>query len=460
VTVAELEDWFRGHAGTQRDALEAIGKRYVDELRALDDDELARAIRLLKKKLGSPKLAGELAALLAAIHDGRVARPAAPAPPAPSPTPRPSPGPIAPDATEAALVAAIEAAPEAHAPYLVYGDWLESHGDPRGELIAYGAQLAKHPGQRDMRARHRAHVLAAIMPALADLDDVVTDVTWHMGFIAKCRVALTMERFNAERPDVSIADLVRALVDDPAPARFLQHLTVGIVRHDDQRYQGVIDVLAARPRPALRTLHLGDFDPDDCELNWSSIGDCARLWPMVPGLRALVLRSGDMRIGPVSLPALERLATITGGLDEHSLRELARADWPSLVELSLQVGPQGAGDVALVAPLLDGGRVPVLRRLGILNCNFTDELCDRLPAAPVVAQLEVIDLSMGSMSDAGAAVLAAHADKLAHAQLIVEDNYLSPAGIAQLAAAFPRLVAGDQRDAADDGGRRYGAAYE
>ncbi len=52
-------------------------------------------------------------------------------------------------------------------------------------------------------------------------------------------------------------------------------------------------------------------------------------------------------------------------------------------------------------------RLPKLTALGIRNCNFTAELCRRLVRAPIVPQLRRIDLSKGTMTDAGAAVLCA-----------------------------------------------------
>src|SRR5688500_3525157 len=52
--------------------------------------------------------------------------------------------------------------------YLVYGDWLSEHGDPRGELVAVQARLLTTPGDAELRAREAA--LIAANPAwLGDL---------------------------------------------------------------------------------------------------------------------------------------------------------------------------------------------------------------------------------------------------------------------------------------------------
>jgi uncharacterized protein (TIGR02996 family) len=59
---------------------------------------------------------------------------------------------------EAALLAAIRAAPDDDAPRLVYADWLSERGDPRGEYITLSCTFAK---SYDMEARRRADELEA-----------------------------------------------------------------------------------------------------------------------------------------------------------------------------------------------------------------------------------------------------------------------------------------------------------
>ncbi len=445
---------------TQRTKLEALRGEHLAAIQALSDPDHKRVVRAIKKRIKSPKLTDELFALV-----GEISRVYAPEPVAPEPEPAAPPVPVDPFADDAhELVAAIYADPGRRDNYMVYGDWLQSKGDPRGELIAIGAELTKNPEHAKMKTAHAEHLHAhpELLGPLADCEDVVTEITWFMGYIDRCRVAYTLERFNGDRrPDLAIPDVLRWLLDDPAPARFLQHLTVGLVRHDDNVYTGVTAALAAKPRPTLRTLFLGDFGYEDCELNWTQLGDLSPLWPAVPNLRELTLRAGQMAIGPISLPALETLTTITGGLDGESLRQIAAAEWPSLTELSLQVGPSRGGatrDPTLLAPLLAGDRVPKLTALGIRNCEFTDELCRMLVTSPLLPQLTRIDLDMGTMGDEGAEVLAGNAAKLAHVKLDVDDNYLTDAGKALLEKAFGNLHFGMQRD--EDDGRRYASAYE
>src|SRR5687768_2116425 len=55
--------------------------------------------------------------------------------------------------SEAALLAAVLAAPEDDAPRLVYADHLQANGDPRGELIAVQCDLARIAPSEDTEAR-------------------------------------------------------------------------------------------------------------------------------------------------------------------------------------------------------------------------------------------------------------------------------------------------------------------
>jgi uncharacterized protein (TIGR02996 family) len=364
--------------------------------------------------------------------------------------------------TGARLEAEIAADPDAQGPYVVYGDWLAARGDPRGELVTIGHALAKNPHHKAMLEAHRTHLAAhatQLLGPLADCTDLITEQDWYMGFLRACRVAYTHDRFNAG-PEVAIDDVIGWLVDEPGPARFLQKLTVGIVRHDENTYAGVARVLARRPRPALRRLFLGDFTYEETELNWSTIGDVGALWRMLPELRVLCLRSGSMQLGAIDLPKLEALEIITGGLDADSAHQIAHATWPELAVMSLMFGPGNRGaaaDVALVEPILAGTRLPKLRYLAIKNCDFTDELATLLPRAAILPQLEALDLSQGTLSDAGARALAAHRDKLAHLYLIVDENFLTAAGIELLRTLVARLEPGEQRNPNHG---RYAAMYE
>jgi hypothetical protein len=211
----------------------------------------------------------------------------------------------------------------------------------------------------------------------------------------------------------------------------------------------------------LTELSLGDFGYEECELNWAEISDTKTLWPAVPRLRKLWLRAGTMQLDGIDLPELRELETITGGLPPEALAAIARADWPKLERLSLQIGcghQDAATDVTLVEPLLAGARLPALTHLGLCNCEFTDELCERLASAAILPRLRSLDLSMGTMSIVGVQALLRSPAAFRHLESIcVDDNYLPDDAEELLETLGPRIEFGEQRE---DDGDRYASAYE
>jgi len=369
------------------------------------------------------------------------------------------------------LEAALLANPDDDEAYAVYADWLQTQGDPRGELAAIQLQLTKDPKNKKLKSQetklleqHKAHLLGP----LADFDDMLLDVEWHMGFIRKATVKNVYERSDLydepTRDPVAVEEVLGLLLDHPS-ARFLQDLTVGIVEFEDNGYGGVAKEIGKRHLPALRRLFLGDFIYEETELNWSSIGNAEPLYKGVPNLRSLTLRSGSMTLGKMSLPELRELVTITGGMSSDAVKSVCSASWPKLERLSLQLGRRYEGaltDIKGVRPILEGKGFPALKHLGITNAELTDDLCRELPGSKILPRLEELDLKMGTMSDDGAEALAAAADRLKHLKLLnVEDNFITLKGKKLLQGiGVGQLVFGEQRSDGGDPGDRYASAIE
>ena len=350
----------------------------------------------------------------------------------------------------------------------VYADWLQRQGDPRGELAAVQLQLAADPKHKAARAAEKALFKAhgeRLLGKLAPIADLV-HTTWRAGFIHAARVAHTYERssmHDGELEELDVAQVVGWLLDEPS-ARFLRELTVGIVTYEDNSYGPIARLIGKRYLPALRSLFLGDFDSEETELSWSQLANVEPIYAAVPNLRRLKLRSGSMRLGRIVLPRLERFEVVTGGLDPKAARAIAGARWPSLRELSIQVGTERYGGTATLAdlqPILDGAGLPRLRHLGLTNLEYSDAAIAAVADSKLLPQLEELDLSLGTLSDDGARVLYRYQNAFRHLRRIdVDANFLTGEGLELLRSSPLAVHAGDQRDDEGDPDNRYVAVGE
>ncbi|HET9484820.1 MAG TPA: TIGR02996 domain-containing protein [Xanthomonadales bacterium] len=135
--------------------------------------------------------------------------------------------------TEADLIAAIDAAPDDPAAFLVYADYLQSKGDPRGELITL-----MHAGDQALADKHlRAHK-AAFIGKLASPS--IKLEAWRLGFVDHVRLIGDDERHALE--------LVDLIAQHPS-TRFVRKLEIHIIGKR-RSYAGVDARLVELARPA------------------------------------------------------------------------------------------------------------------------------------------------------------------------------------------------------------------
>jgi uncharacterized protein (TIGR02996 family) len=370
-----------------------------------------------------------------------------------------------------ALEDAILATPDSVDAYLVHADWLQSQGDPRGELIMlHHAATQARGAEADALAEQAAQLIARHPSLLSEelaraLVKVTTgrrqqaqelSVQWHLGYIRSARLARSEWESTFD-----MAATVKALLSHPS-ARFLRELTLGIHDFDSgSSYDGVIEaIVAAGGSRSLRSLFIGDFTyPGETEISWTRVGNVEPLYGVLPRLTSLRLRGAGVVLGKLHLPELREFVMESGGLPLSAVKSIARAHWPNLERLEVWFGNPhyGAeGSVSDIRPILDGNGLPKLRSLGLCNANFTDRLCRALPEAPVLPQLEVLDLSMGTMTDKGAELLAEKAAAFRHLRrLDVSDNLLTEEGVARVAGLCPDVQHHSQRNVEHYDGQRY-----
>lgn len=391
------------------------------------------------------------------------------------PTPPPSPKTYPDERTlegAEAFIRNIEEAPNHIPHYLAYAAWLRTHNHPRAELIEVQHRLMQTPNNAKLQARnkelldtHKELFTGAFGEFWNDNDMLFGQ--WYMGYIRWAKVRTTYERsgyHGQEYVTKDFQEFFSEFINHPS-TQFLQELVVGLLDPEDNDSGDVDQALAERPRPTLRSLFLGDFYCEETELNWSSVTvNSKALYPMLPNLTSYTVRSGSLGFGQLNLPELREFRTISGGMGEDCVKHICESDCPKLERLSLQFGRRyenAATDVACVRPILQDNLFPHLRHLGITNAEFTDEFCEALADSPLLAQLDELDLKMGTMSAQGAKAIHDAKEKFAHLHFInVDDNYLPDESIALLRQVCPIFSDEQRGDGTEDPEDRYASAIE
>ncbi|MGR3933053.1 STM4015 family protein [Streptomyces sp. BRA346] len=189
-------------------------------------------------------------------------------------------------------------------------------------------------------------------------------------------------------------------------------------------------LVSAKDRlPSLEAVFIGDLEAEEAEISWIEQADLTPVLDAYPGLRELSARgNAGLRFPATEHQNLRRLRFETGGLPGHVVRGVAESELPALEHLEMWFGVEQYGGTATVgdlAPLLSGGRFPALRHLGLMNSEIQDEIATAVASAPVVAQLDSLALSLGTLGDAGAAALL-DGQPLTHLKrLDLDHNYFS-----------------------------------
>jgi hypothetical protein len=204
---------------------------------------------------------------------------------------------------------------------------------------------------------------------------------------------------------------------------------------------------------ALRALFIGEISSEECEVSWIRQGDLTPLLETFPDLQHLWVRgAGGLTLRPVRHERLHELVLQSAGLPAAVVRALGACELPLLEELELWLGVAwhgGDAGPADLAPILAGRPMPSLSWLGLRNSEITDQVATALAAAPVVAGLRVLDLSWGTLGDAGAEALLA-GQPLTHLEhLVLNHHFMTPSVAERLVDELPGVIV-DVDDAWDE----------
>ncbi|MEJ7599974.1 MAG: WGR domain-containing protein [Kofleriaceae bacterium] len=408
--------------------------------------------------------------------------------------------PVTAGAYNAALAKVIDADPTDDGAWSVYADWLQSQGDPRGELAAVQERLRAQPKDKALLAAekkllkdHAAQLVGEIAVFMTragkpDIPGVTIKpkhfeegppplrVQWKSGFFSRVTVGHPgydwspfknkVRGASADDSDndddgggidlnIDVTKLLKDVLASPA-ARFVTSLRLATPNDPDDGecdYAPLLKKIGDHEAlRRLRSLYIGDISQEESELSWIEIGDISKLYPQLKNLRKLTLRGNSrLKLGTIALPALRELTIITGGLDKKNLAAILAARWPKLEKLELSFGQSNYGSnckLKDLAPLLDGKAFPKLEHLGLTSCEFADELAAVLPTAKIVKQLQTLDLSGGTLTDTGVQALAPHKDAFTHLKRIdLSENFITKKASNVAASLAPAVRTKPQREA-------------
>ena len=355
---------------------------------------------------------------------------------------------------------------------LIYADWLEDRGDPRGDFIRVQIELANltedDPRRFDLEQREEALLAAHEKEWLGELEGQVCQWRFRRGFVEwvwmRAGFAAHAEEVFRWTP-LRSANLfgLRDAVAEVAACPVLGRLH-GLDLSRDDKSEADVEIVLASP-------YLERLSELDLSGHILSTGAVARLAEM-PGLSVLRLSGCDLGLPAVeTLSHARRLSGLTelrlndNRLSDVSLQVLAEAPhWKRLRVLGLShthAGPAGIRALASSRQLRNladvdlsgnrfGGFIEALarpapwvglRRLNLSGCFIGRTGAQELAASASLAFLEALDLTGNEIGDEGARALAGSPHLGRVQELALGANGLRLAGAKALATAPPGTAA-------------------
>ena len=276
------------------------------------------------------------------------------------------------------LEARIVAQPDDDEAWSVYADWLESHGDPRGELVALAmrAEATRAPKLELIANARLSRNAASIAGGLRQIfrtgdGELPQGVTWRRGFAS----ALRFDPGTILRP---LAEAVRAAFADEACA-FVREV---VIQNSLEPIDDAIVALAKSAPASVRGVVLS---------SGAGIEEVAALYAL-PHLARLRCTANDDGDGHTPVSALVACARAPWPLDvldikpratpeaANALAELfARGDLP-LTDVAISIG----GDFLV--------RVPQVEREA--RERFTSTVCRAIVDSPLATQIQRLYLHL------------------------------------------------------------------
>ncbi|MBD2096389.1 hypothetical protein H6F90_14705 [Trichocoleus sp. FACHB-591] len=166
--------------------------------------------------------------------------------------------------------------------------------------------------------------------------------------------------------------------------------------------------------PNLSALFIGDIEDQEYMISSIEQSELSYVLEVYPKLEILQIR-GDgsrwargLRFSKLRHDNLIALTIESGGLSRNVISDICDLELPALEYLELWSGSNQYGAdscIEDVMPIISGEAFPNLKYLGLRNSEYTDDIAIAFAQSPLMDRLIELDLSLGTLSDAGAEVL-------------------------------------------------------
>ena len=211
--------------------------------------------------------------------------------------------------------------------------------------------------------------------------------------------------------------------------------------------------------PNLTALFLGDITYEESEISWINQGDITPLLEAYPQLEHFTVRGGEgLKLRPIRHDNLQSFTIQSGGLDAEVVQAVCKCEFPALEHLELWLGTDNYGGTTRVddlQPILSGKAFSGLRYLGFRDSDIADEVAQAVANAPILQEIRVLDLSLGTLTDAGAAALLDSPQLRQLEKLDITHHFCSAPIIERLKQLPIEVDAGDAQTAEEDGDETY-----
>lgn len=269
----------------------------------------------------------------------------------------------------------------------------------------------------------------------------------------------TAYRITVEYEDtVEFSEKLRQYLSDPASAQ-TRALVVGQWNAEafesDSSDAASALIAGATSLPHLHALFFGDITMEECEISWLHNIDVSPLMNAYPALTHFTVRGGNgLAFSELHSAHLTHLVVQSGGLSAEVVRQIAAAKLPTLEHLELYLGTDDYGasyQQGDLQPIYRGENLPALRYLGLRNAYDQDQIAIAVAASAIVSRLNVLDLSLGTLSNDGGEALCQAADNLRHLQKIdLRHHYMDDAMLAKIVASGLKADVSDREDIDSD----------